>query len=107
HWEAAARGVLAIPYCADCDAAQWPPRHNCLSCHGFDSAWREVEPRGTLFSYFVAHKPLHPSFENEVPYATGVVMLDAGVKMLGRLLGVDLDDIRIGAPVAARFVKRA
>lgn len=107
HWEAAARGVLAIPYCRACGAAQWPPRTNCLACHTFEYDWREVEPRGTLFSYFAAHKPLHPSLEHEVPYAAGAVTLTAGVRMLGRLVDVDLDDVQLGMPVRARFVERA
>jgi uncharacterized OB-fold protein len=107
HWEAAARGELAIPFCASCGAAQWPVRTNCLVCHGFDVEWRPIEPRGTLFSYFVAHKALHPSLEDEVPYAAAVVTLEGGVKMLGRLVGLDFDDIRIGMPVRARFVERA
>jgi uncharacterized OB-fold protein len=107
HWEAAARHRLAIPFCAGCGAAQWPPRTNCPVCRSFDMEWREVDPRGNLFSYFVAHKPLHPSVANEVPYAAGVVELPAGVKMLGRLVGIDHADIRLGMPVRASFVERA
>jgi uncharacterized OB-fold protein len=107
HWEAAAQHRLAVPFCVDCGAAQWPPRTNCLACRSFDVEWRDVDPRGTLFSYFVAHKPLHPSVAGEVPYAAGVVELAAGVKMLGRLVGLEPDPIRIGMPVRARFVERA
>jgi uncharacterized OB-fold protein len=107
HWEAAARGELAIPFCVACGAPQWPPRPNCLACHGFDMEWRAVEPRGTLFSYFVAHKALHPSLADEVPYAAAVVLLPVGVKMLGRVVGIELSDIRLGMPVRPRFVERA
>ena len=80
HWEAAAAHRLEIPYCAQCGAPQWPPRPNCLRCHTFEFEWREVEPRGRLYSFIVAHKPLHPSVESEVPYLTGIVELTAGVK---------------------------
>jgi uncharacterized OB-fold protein len=107
HWEAAGRGEVAIRRCLACGELQWPPRPNCLVCHAFDFEWETVEPRGTLFSYFVAHKPLHPAFADEVPYAAGVVELDSGIKMLGRLVEVDLGAIRIGMPVTARFVERA
>lgn len=105
-WQAAREERLVLPYCAGCGAVQWPPRPNCLVCHAFDFEWRPVAPRGTLFSYFVAHKPLHPSVAGEVPYASAVVELEASVKMLGRLDGVDLDAIRIGTPLRARFVER-
>jgi len=107
HWEAAAAHRLEIPYCAQCRNPQWPPRTNCLQCHAFDFAWREIEPRGRLYSFFVAHKPLHPSVADEVPYMAGSVELTAGVKMLGRLVGVGLDDVEIGMPVHASFVERA
>lgn len=107
HWEAAAAHRLEIPYCAYCGAPQWPPRPNCLKCHAFEFEWRQVEPRGRLYSYIVAHKPLHPSVESEVPYLTGIVELTAGVKMLGRLLGAEPAQIEIGMPVQASFVERA
>ena len=107
HWEAAALGRLAIRFCRDCDAPQWPPRYNCLKCHGFDFEWREAADRGELFTYFIARKALHPSLADEVPYATAAVVLPAGVKLLGRLVDVELDDIRIGMPLRARYVQRS
>jgi uncharacterized OB-fold protein len=107
HWTAAARGELAIPFCEACGAPQWPPRPNCLVCHSFDLLWRPVEPQGNVFSYFTAHKALHPSLVDELPYAAAVVILPIGVKMLGRLVGVDAADIRLGMPVRSRFVERA
>jgi uncharacterized OB-fold protein len=66
-----------------------------------------VPARGELFTYFVARKALHPSLADEVPYATGVVTLPVGVRMLGRLVGVDVENVEIGMPVAAAFVERA
>jgi uncharacterized OB-fold protein len=107
HWAAAAEGRLEIPYCAQCGIAQWPPRPNCLRCHAFEVDWREVDRRGRLYSYFVAHKPLHPSVESEVPYAAGSVELSAGVKMLGRVIDIALGDIELGMGLEARFVERA
>ena len=107
HWESAAAHRLEIPYCTECGTPQWPPRPNCLRCRAFEFEWREVEPRGSLYSYFVAHKPLHPSVADEVPYAAGSVELAAGVKMLGRLVGVEPDDVEIGMPLKASFVERA
>jgi uncharacterized protein len=109
HWAAAARHRLAIPFCAAaaCGAPQWPPRTNCLRCHGFDVEWREIPPHGQLLTYFVARKPLHPSLTDEVPYAAGVVIVPAGVKMLGRLVGLEPADIAIGMPLRARFTERA
>jgi uncharacterized OB-fold protein len=107
HWEAAARGRLAIRFCLDCDAPQWPPRYNCLGCHGFAFEWREVADRGELFTYFIARKALHPSLADDVPYATAAVVLPAGVKLLGRLVDIEPDDIRIGMPLRARYVRRS
>jgi len=107
HWEAAARHELAIRFCTDCDAPQWPPRPNCPACRGFEFTWRVVPARGELFTYFVARKALHPSLADEVPYATGVVTLPAGIRMLGRLVGVDVEALEIGMPVMAAFVERA
>jgi uncharacterized OB-fold protein len=107
HWEAAGSHRLAIPFCAQCGAPQWPPRPNCLRCHAFEFEWRDVDTHGRLYSYFVAHKPLHPSVADEVPYMAGIIELAAGVKMLGRLVGGGQAEVDIGMPVEARFVERA
>ena len=107
HWEAAALGRLAMRFCLGCDAPQWPPRYNCLNCHGFAFEWREVADRGRLFTYFIARKALHPSLADDVPYATAAVLLPAGVKLLGRLADVELPGIRIGMPLRARYEQRS
>lgn len=107
HWEAAARGRLAVRFCLACAAPQWPPRYNCLTCHGFDFEWREVADRGQLFTYFIARKALHPSLVDDVPYATAAVALPIGIKILGQTVGVEPDDIRIGMPLRARYVQRS
>jgi uncharacterized OB-fold protein len=106
HWEAARRGSVAIRFCLGCETPQWPPRYNCLNCHGFDFEWREVSDRGQLFTYFTARKALHPSLADEVPYVTAAVVLPVGVKLLGRLVGIEPDDVRIGMPLRACYVQR-
>jgi uncharacterized OB-fold protein len=107
HWQAAAEHRLAVSFCAACNAPQWPPRPNCTRCRSFDVTWRQIPDTGELFTYFIARKALHPSLADQVPYATGVVRLESGLKMLGRLVNVDVSDIRIGMPLRAAYVQRA
>jgi uncharacterized OB-fold protein len=106
-WAAAREGQFVIRHCCACGQAQWPPRPTCAGCRGIEFKWRPADSRGTVYSYFVAHKPLHPAFEAEVPYAAGSVTLPNGLRMLGRIVGVDPDEVRIGMPVRPRFVRRA
>jgi uncharacterized OB-fold protein len=100
HWEAAARGRLAIRFCLDCDTYV-ASQYNCWLAMASSVA------RVATATYFIARKALHPSLADDVPYATAAVVLPVGVKLLGRLVGVELDSIRIGMPLRARYVQRS
>lgn len=104
-WEATRRAQIAVQKCAACGALRFPPRPACPQCGSLEHAW-EVQPgSGRLYSWTVTHVPMHPFFADAVPYAVAVVELDGGhgLRMLGRLVGVDPAALRIGLPLRAVF----
>jgi uncharacterized OB-fold protein len=103
YWSAVRQGVLRIPYCMTCGAAQWPPRPSCQRCHGLELEWRETEPAGVIYTFFVSYRAFHPGFGLDLPYAVAAVELHPGIRMLGRVVGVAAEEVRIGMPVRARF----
>lgn len=103
-WESCARGVLAIQQCANCQAFRHLPRPTCPNCHSFEYAYTPVSGKGAVYSYTIAHHPVHPALGGHVPYNVVVVALeDAPVKLVSNLIGVANEDVRIGMPVEVVF----
>lgn len=95
---------LLIQRCEACNALRTPPGPACYECGSL--AWTTVAARGsgTLFSFTVHHHPTLPEFET--PHAIGLIALDEGVRLLGAMEPVALDNIRIGMPLEAEFIRR-
>jgi uncharacterized OB-fold protein len=105
-WDAAAEGRLVAQRCAACGALRHPPRPMCPHCHSLDVEVVTLSGRGRLYSYAILHHPQNPLFD--YPVIGALVDLDEGVRLVSNLVDVDDDDgIRIGMPLAARFVPAA
>lgn len=86
-WAATREGVLLVQRCNSCHYLRWPPDPLCTECQTVGGEWVEVRPSGTLWSYAVYHRAMHRAFSDEIPYAVGLVELDDGPRMYGRLAG--------------------
>jgi uncharacterized OB-fold protein len=58
---------------------------------------------GAVYSYVVHHHPLVPG--KQLPLVIALVQLAEGVRMVGELLDVSPERVRIGLPVRAAFVR--
>ncbi|MPY78101.1 MAG: DNA-binding protein [Actinophytocola sp.] len=58
---------------------------------------------GTVYSYVVHHHPKVPG--KRLPFVVALVELDEGVRVLGELIDVDPDEVAIGLPVRAVFLR--
>lgn len=101
-WAAAREGRLVVQHCLTCDEYRWPPLANCPNCLERDSEWAEMAPAGTIWSYAVYRRALHPAFADEIPYIVAVVELEHGLHMTGNVVD-DPEQVSIGAPVKAVF----
>ena len=70
---AAARGEVALRYCADCGAVLHLPRAYCWHCGGWDTGYRAVPPRARVYSWTVVEHQVHPAYP--VPYTVALVEL--------------------------------
>jgi hypothetical protein len=78
----------------------------CPSCGTLAAAPREyavAAGTGEVYSYVVHHHPPVPG--KKLPIVIALVRLAEGVRMTGELLGVAPDQVRIGLPVRAEFVR--
>jgi uncharacterized OB-fold protein len=55
-----------------------------------------------VYSYAVLHHPQHPAFE--YPVLAALIDLDEGIRIVSNLVGVEPDEIRIGARVQVEYV---
>lgn len=81
-----AGGQLLIQSCSDCGKPNMWPRYACPHCQSENLGWQQSAGKGTLHSFCVLRQGAPEGFEEDLPYAIGVVKLDEGVQLAVRLL---------------------
>jgi uncharacterized OB-fold protein len=85
YYAALQRGELLIQTCAECGKDSMYPRVRCPFCSTDALRWKRSSGQGRLYSFTVQRAGAPTGFEDELPYALGVVRLDEDVQVLGRL----------------------
>ena len=101
-WDAADEGRLVAQRCVKCGRLRHPPRPMCPECQSLDVELVALSGRGTVYSYAVLHHPQNPAFE--YPVLGALIDLDEGIRVVSNLVGLEPDEIRIGAPVQVDYV---
>lgn len=103
---------LMASRCQDCGANHLPPRAICPNCHSSRMEWVEAPGTGRLVAYTsIAIAPtfmVQQGFDRNNPYVTGIVELEDGNQISGRILGVDAkhpESIQVGMPVRVAFLE--
>lgn len=98
-------GRLLLQQCAACGSIQHPPEEVCFKCQGMRFASVESDGRGSVYSYVVAHYAVNALLKERVPYGVALVQLDdyPEVRILGNVLNVPPEELRIGLPVRVTF----
>ena len=97
------RGDLRFQRCSACQAWRHVPRPMCASCGSFEWTWQRSSGRGTVFSWTVAERPMHPAFQDDAPYAPVVIEMAEGVRLVSEMLDCSPDELEIGMPVELVF----
>jgi uncharacterized OB-fold protein len=85
YYAALERGELVVQSCGSCGKTIMYPKYVCPFCTGTDLGWVQSPGSGTLHSFTVQRIGAPTGFEEDLPYALGVVKLNEGVQLLGRL----------------------
>ncbi len=96
-------GELRFQRCSDCRAWRHVPREMCPRCGSFEWAWERSGGRGTVYSWTVVDRALHPEFTDATPYAPTIVEMEEGVRVLSNVTDVAPGDLEIGMPVEVVF----
>ncbi len=103
YWSALRAGELRIQRCTACDSLRHAPQPMCLKCRATDHEWALMSGRGEVYSYVVTHQPTNPAFRDKTPFATVLIQLEEGPRLVSNLIDVAPDHIEIGLPVEVVF----
>ncbi|WP_426244617.1 Zn-ribbon domain-containing OB-fold protein [Nocardioides sp. LHG3406-4] len=94
---------LAYQRCRACDRTASYPRVLCPHCGSLEVALLTSEGRGVVHAFTTQMRPGGPGFAADVPYTLALVDLEEGFRGFGDLVGVPVDEVRIGLPVQVVF----
>ena len=97
-------GKVMAAKCNNCGTMLLPPRPVSTKCYSQNLQWTQLSNSGTLLTYTVIHVA-PKQFEAEAPYPVGIVKLDKGLQLLGRIRGVEPNQLKIGMELSIDFEK--
>ena len=107
YWEGLQNGRLMIQCCQTCGAWHWPAVYRCSKCETWEPEWREVAPRGTIFTWTRNWQKIPGLEPLGLPFISMLVSLDeAGDNRLMGTLEGDDTGIAIGKPVTGEIISR-
>jgi uncharacterized OB-fold protein len=78
-------GRFELPYCDDCGISLHPRREVCPACLADHVSTRAVDGMGALYSFSTMVITPFVEAQADLPYTVGIVQLDAGVAVFGRI----------------------
>jgi uncharacterized OB-fold protein len=87
-----AKGELHIQVCDACGKPNMWPRYACPHCQNEELHFEQASGKGKLMSFTPLRLGAPEGFEQDMPYAMGVILLEEGVQILSRLVPDDDGD---------------
>jgi len=103
-WDGAKEGDLMLQYDPSTRRYQFWPRMCSVRTGRRNLQWRKATGRGKIYSFTTTYVPT-AGFEDKVPYLVGLIELDEGVRIIGNLVNVAPEKVKIGMPVKVAWEK--
>ncbi|APA90517.2 OB-fold domain-containing protein (plasmid) [Paraburkholderia sprentiae WSM5005] len=104
-WDACNRGQFLVQRCNHCGEVQYHYRAFCCHCWSDEVVDLPLAGTGKVWTFSIVKVNRSPQFADWGVYATGLVEVPEGVKIISRILTNDLDALRIGSDVRLAFAK--
>jgi len=105
YWrEIPQRYRLEAGKCKQCGKTFFPPRLVCDKCRSRDFETIRLPDEGEILSYTII-RTAPSGFEDEAPYAVGIVRLGGEVQVLTQIVDCDFESIKVGSRVRVEFRK--
>jgi len=95
---------LEAGYCKKCEKWYFPPRIQCICKDGKKCKIeiKRLPDEGELLTFTIIHTPSN-QFQDEKPFALGIVELAPGARITTQIADMDFDKIKIGMKVRVEF----
>ncbi|MEM2103408.1 MAG: Zn-ribbon domain-containing OB-fold protein [Candidatus Bathyarchaeia archaeon] len=94
-WENLKKGKISATKCKGCGKLYFPPFADCAECLGSNMEWVELDGEATIEAF--THVVVRPAtFQHEKPYTIAIGRLKEGVRVLARISGFKLSEVKIG-----------
>jgi uncharacterized OB-fold protein len=100
-WAACGEHRLTVQYCEACQTRIFTPEPVCPACLNRELSWVDSPGTGTVYSFSVVHRSLHPALP--APYVVAVIDLDDGWSMVSNVVGMEPSALRGGERVGVTF----
>jgi uncharacterized protein len=98
------KGKLLGSRCTSCDRRFATPRGDCMEC-GAPTEWFELPREGRVHTFTTCYFG-GQAFLNETPFTLILVEFDGvDTLFLSRIIGAKPEEVKIGMPVRARFLR--
>ncbi|MFQ6077100.1 MAG: Zn-ribbon domain-containing OB-fold protein [Candidatus Bathyarchaeia archaeon] len=84
--------------CVGCGKVYCPPRAVCSECLSDEVEWLELGGRGEVVTFTIISVP-SAGFEEFAPYTVAIVRLDDGPQLMGMLVGIPPEEVKVGMRV--------
>ena len=98
--DALKNGAFRIQRCSGCAKHVFYPRVLCNHCGSPDLTWVDASGNGTVYSTTVVRRKADAGGDINI----ALIDLEENVRMMSRVDGMSIDDVRIGMPVKAAIV---
>ncbi len=99
--------ALHFQQCTDCGSFRHVPREMCAQCNSFEWDWVKSSGRGTIYSWVVINRALHPAFYDPdpeaVPMAPVIVEMEEGVRLLSNMMDCAPEQLKMDMPVEVAY----
>ena len=101
-WTGLRQGELRIQVCSRCGTYRFPLAPVCFRCLAFEHTWAAISPEGTVAVAVVVHRATgDPAWGRHVPFRSGLVDLEHGLRLPGRIVCTCGEALNRGARVRA------
>ncbi|MBM3897991.1 MAG: hypothetical protein FJ358_05655 [Thaumarchaeota archaeon] len=97
---------VAVYRCKDCSSTTVSYRAICQNCSSKNIESVKLDGRGRIFAYTII-RVAPEQFKTQEPYAVGIVKLDSGQLVSGRLIAQNLEILENGMKVVLENVDDA
>lgn len=88
--------------CKQCGKPFIPARLICPDCGGQEFDTVKLSGRGALKTFTIIRIPPE-GFNDQAPYAVGIVELDEGIRLMAQITDCDVDSLNVGDRLVTKF----